>query len=129
MERVDTILSGGIVVTTMDEMTDLAEILVRYPKPPVKGPGIFTASGAFVGLSNDMAEELGFEFPAIEPATPQTPQEPINATTCSADMLKRAAVPGGNTHQTSPPAASISRIAAGRMTRAAPRCAYLPRGR
>jgi acyl-CoA synthetase (NDP forming) len=61
--------AGAIVATTMDEMMDLAEILVRYPKPPVKGPGILTASGAFVGLSNDMAEELGFEFPAVEPAT------------------------------------------------------------
>jgi acetate---CoA ligase (ADP-forming) len=61
--------AGAIVVTTMDEMMDLAELLVRYPKPPVKGPGILTASGAFVGLSNDMAEELGFEFPSLEPAT------------------------------------------------------------
>jgi acyl-CoA synthetase (NDP forming) len=61
--------AGAIVATTMDEMMDLAEILVCYPKPPVKGPGILTASGAFVGLSNDMAEELGFEFPAVEPAT------------------------------------------------------------
>src|SRR3954452_16433852 len=61
--------AGAIVVTTMDEMMDLSEILVRYPKPPVKGPAIFTASGAFVGLSNDMAEELGFEFPAVDPAT------------------------------------------------------------
>jgi acyl-CoA synthetase (NDP forming) len=61
--------AGAIVATTMDEMMDLAEILVRYPKPPVKGLGILTASGAFVGLSNDMAEELGFEFPAVEPAT------------------------------------------------------------
>jgi acyl-CoA synthetase (NDP forming) len=61
--------AGAIVVGTMDEMMDLAEILVRYPKPPVKGPGILTASGAFVGLSNDMAEELGFEFPQVEPAT------------------------------------------------------------
>jgi acyl-CoA synthetase (NDP forming) len=61
--------AGAIVVTTMDEMMDLSEILVRYPKPPVKGVGILTASGAFVGLSNDMAEELGFEFPPIEPAT------------------------------------------------------------
>jgi acyl-CoA synthetase (NDP forming) len=61
--------AGAIVTTTMDETMDLAEILVRYPKPPVKGPGILTASGAFVGLSNDMAEELGFEFPAVEPST------------------------------------------------------------
>jgi acetate---CoA ligase (ADP-forming) len=61
--------AGAIVVGTMDEMMDLAEILVRYPKPPVKGPGVLTASGAFVGLSNDMAEELGLDFPPVEPAT------------------------------------------------------------
>jgi acyl-CoA synthetase (NDP forming) len=61
--------AGAIVVTTMDEMIDLAEILVRFPKPPAKGPGILTASGAFVGLANDMAEELGFEFPQVEPGT------------------------------------------------------------
>ncbi|MBX9824115.1 MAG: acetate--CoA ligase family protein [Xanthobacteraceae bacterium] len=61
--------AGAIVVGTMDEMIDLAEILVRFPKPPAKGPGILTASGAFVGLANDMAEELGFEFPQVEPET------------------------------------------------------------
>jgi acyl-CoA synthetase (NDP forming) len=61
--------AGAIVVTTMDEMMDLAEILVRYPKPPVKGPGILTASGAFVGLSNDMAEDLELEFPQVESST------------------------------------------------------------
>jgi acetate---CoA ligase (ADP-forming) len=61
--------AGAIVVTTMDEMMDLAEILLRYPKPPVKGPGILTASGAFVGLANDMAEDLGLEFPRVEPRT------------------------------------------------------------
>jgi acetate---CoA ligase (ADP-forming) len=69
--------AGAIVVTTMDEMMDLAEILVRYPKPPSKGPGILTASGAFVGLSNDMAEDLGLEFPAVEPATLKIFQEAL----------------------------------------------------
>src|SRR6185295_14282190 len=61
--------AGAIVVTAMDEMMDLAEILVRYPMPPAKGPGVLTASGAFVGLANDMAEDLGFEFPAVQPET------------------------------------------------------------
>jgi acyl-CoA synthetase (NDP forming) len=61
--------AGAIVVGTMDEMMDLSEILVRFPKPPAKGPGILTASGAFVGLANDMAEELGMEFPQLDPAT------------------------------------------------------------
>jgi acetate---CoA ligase (ADP-forming) len=61
--------AGAIVVTTMDEMMDLSEILVRFPNPPVKGPGVLTASGAFVGLSNDMAEDLGLDFPELAPAT------------------------------------------------------------
>ena len=59
--------AGAIVVSTMDEMMDLAEIMVRYPKPPVKGPGILTASGAFVALSNDFAEDLGLDFPSLDP--------------------------------------------------------------
>jgi acyl-CoA synthetase (NDP forming) len=63
--------AGAIVVGTMDEMMDLAELLVRFPQPPVKGPGILTASGAFVGLANDMAEDLGLEYPPVEPATLQ----------------------------------------------------------
>jgi len=61
--------AGAIVVSTMDEMMDLVEILVRYPSPPTKGPGILTASGAYVGLTNDFAEELGLEIPELEPAT------------------------------------------------------------
>ena len=67
--------AGAVVVTTMDEMMDLAELLVRFPNPPSNGPGILTASGAFVGLANDMAEELGFEFPQVEPATLKRFQE------------------------------------------------------
>ncbi|HEY5606911.1 MAG TPA: acetate--CoA ligase family protein [Alphaproteobacteria bacterium] len=61
--------AGAIVVSTMDEMMDLVEILVRYPSPPTKGPGILTASGAYVGLTNDFAEEVGLELPELEPAT------------------------------------------------------------
>ena len=61
--------AGAIVVSTMDEMMDLVEILVRYPIPPTKGPGILTASGAYVGLTNDFAEEVGLELPELEPAT------------------------------------------------------------
>jgi acyl-CoA synthetase (NDP forming) len=61
--------AGAIVVSTMDEMMDLVEILVRYPIPPTRGPGILTASGAFVALTNDFAEEVGLELPELEPAT------------------------------------------------------------
>jgi acyl-CoA synthetase (NDP forming) len=61
--------AGAIVVATMDEMMDLIAILARYPVPPTKGPGILTASGAYVGLVNDFAEEIGLELPELEPAT------------------------------------------------------------
>ena len=61
--------AGAIVVSTMDEMMDLVEILQRFPMPPTKGPGILTASGAYVGLTNDFAEEVGLELPELEPAT------------------------------------------------------------
>jgi len=61
--------AGAVVVSTMDEMMDLVEILVRYPVPPAKGPGILTASGAYVGLTNDFAEDMGLEIPELDPAT------------------------------------------------------------
>jgi acyl-CoA synthetase (NDP forming) len=61
--------SGALVVNTMDEMMDLMEILLRYPTPSSKGPGILTASGAFVGVTNDFAEDIGLEIPELEPAT------------------------------------------------------------
>jgi acyl-CoA synthetase (NDP forming) len=61
--------AGAIVVQSMDEMMDLVEILQRFPTPPTKGPGILTASGAYVGLTNDFAEDVGLELPELEPAT------------------------------------------------------------
>src|SRR5947208_6519334 len=61
--------AGAIVVSTMDEMMDLVEILQRFPTPPAKGPGILTASGAYVALTNDFAEDLGLDIPELDPAT------------------------------------------------------------
>jgi acyl-CoA synthetase (NDP forming) len=64
--------AGAIVVTTMDETMDLVAILQRFPVPPTKGPGILTASGAYVALTNDLAEEIGLDLPELEPATLKT---------------------------------------------------------
>ncbi|HUI95356.1 MAG TPA: acetate--CoA ligase family protein [Xanthobacteraceae bacterium] len=61
--------AGAVVVSAMDETMDLVEILQRFPDPPAKGPGIITASGAYVGLTNDFAEGVGLELPELEPAT------------------------------------------------------------
>lgn len=61
--------AGAVVVGTMDELMDLVEILQRYPTPPTKGPGVLTASGAYVGLTNDFAEDVGLDLPELDPAT------------------------------------------------------------
>ena len=58
--------AGAIVVSSMDELMDLVEILQRFPMPPTKGPGILTASGAYVGLTNDFAEEVGLDLPELD---------------------------------------------------------------
>ncbi len=63
--------AGAVVVSTMDETMDLVEILQRFPTPPSKGPGILTASGAYVGLTDDFAEETGLDIPELAPATLQ----------------------------------------------------------
>jgi acyl-CoA synthetase (NDP forming) len=64
--------AGAVVVSAMDELMDLVELLQRFPEPPTKGPGILTASGAYVGLTNDFAEEVGLELPELDPATLET---------------------------------------------------------
>jgi acetate---CoA ligase (ADP-forming) len=69
MVKVQVEDAGAVVVSTMDETMDLVEILQRFPTPPSKGPGILTASGAYVGLTDDFAEDIGLEIPALEPAT------------------------------------------------------------
>jgi acyl-CoA synthetase (NDP forming) len=69
--------AGAIVVGGMDETMDLVQILQRFPTPPAKGPGIITASGAYVGLVNDFAEDIGLELPELEPATLQKIRETL----------------------------------------------------
>lgn len=86
--------AGVLVVDTLDELVDVAELLTRYPEPPVKGPAVLTASGAFVALINDFTENSGLEFPELAPATMEklraalpafgTPNNPLDTTAGSA---------------------------------------------
>jgi len=71
--------AGAIVVDALDEATDLAEILTRYPAPPAQGPALLTGSGAFVALSSDLAEELGLDLPRLEPGTLSVLKEALPA--------------------------------------------------
>jgi len=56
------------VVETMEELVDVTELLARF-KPPVKGPGIITNSGAVKGFALDFCDAIGLDVPRLEPAT------------------------------------------------------------
>lgn len=58
-----------IMVETLEELIDTAEILARFPKPPVKGAAVMTNSGAFKGYALDFAETIGLDLPALSPAS------------------------------------------------------------
>lgn len=54
------------VVATMDELIDVTEMLIRFPKIPSKGALVFGESGCFKALALDLAEEVGLDLPAPE---------------------------------------------------------------
>src|SRR3954454_6342740 len=56
------------VVETVEELIDVTELLARL-KPPVKGPGIITNSGAVKGFALDFCDSIGFEVPRLAPTT------------------------------------------------------------
>jgi len=56
---------AAVLVETLDELIDTAEILARFAKPPEKGAAVLTNSGAFKGYALDLAETIGLELPAL----------------------------------------------------------------
>ena len=83
--------AGVTLVDTLEELVDVAEILARYPQPPVAGPGILTFSGGFCAIAHDFLEEEGLEMPplseavraALEPKLPPyiPPKNPLDLGT------------------------------------------------
>src|SRR5204863_3380151 len=59
------------VVESVEELLDVTELLARF-KPPVKGPGIITNSGAVKGFALDFCDSIGFDVPRLAPATIDT---------------------------------------------------------
>jgi acyl-CoA synthetase (NDP forming) len=51
------------LVGTMDELIDVTEMMLRWPKLPSKGPLVFGESGCFKALVLDLAEEVGLDLP------------------------------------------------------------------
>lgn len=54
---------------SLDELCDLASILLRFPRPSAQGPAIVTGSGAIKSMSLDHADACGLDLPAFAPAT------------------------------------------------------------
>jgi acyl-CoA synthetase (NDP forming) len=57
-----------VLVETLEELLDTAEILARFAAPPVKGAAVMTNSGAFKGYTIDFAETLGLDLPVLSAA-------------------------------------------------------------
>lgn len=83
--------TGVVLVETLEELVDVAEILARYPVAPTKGPGVLTFSGGFCAIAHDFFEDQGLEMPALteevraalEPKLPSyiPPKNPVDLGT------------------------------------------------
>ena len=50
---------GVIVTGGLDELIDVSELMTRFPNAPTAGPAVLTDSGAFRGMTLDLAEAIG----------------------------------------------------------------------
>ncbi len=57
--------AGVIHADTMEELVDVAQILVRCRELPSGGAAIFTESGAFKALAIDLCDRVGLELPGL----------------------------------------------------------------
>lgn len=58
-----------LLVGSLEELIDTAELLARFPAPPTSGAAIITNSGAFKGFALDFCETIGLDLPKPSPAT------------------------------------------------------------
>jgi acyl-CoA synthetase (NDP forming) len=61
--------AGAVMVDSLEQLIDVAELLARFPEPPTKGLAILTDSGAVKGLALDQCEALGLDLPPPAPET------------------------------------------------------------
>jgi acetate---CoA ligase (ADP-forming) len=60
---------GVIAVDGLDELIDISELMARFPNFSPAGPAVLTDSGAFKGVTLDLADAVGLELPPLSPAT------------------------------------------------------------
>lgn len=58
--------AGVLRLETVEELVDVAELVLRCPQPPRGGLAIITDSGAFKSLAADFCEAVGAELPPLE---------------------------------------------------------------
>jgi acyl-CoA synthetase (NDP forming) len=83
--------AGIFLADTLEQLSDVTEILTRYPTPPTAGIGIVTFSGAFCGIVYDFCEDVGLEVPPLSAEAEATltpllpsfapPRNPLDLTT------------------------------------------------
>ena len=56
-----------LLVQSLEELFDVAELALRFPAPPSKGLAIVTDFGAIKGLALDYCETLGLDLPPLSP--------------------------------------------------------------
>lgn len=61
--------AGAVLVETLEELVDVAEILARSGSPASGGVGIVTTSGAFCGIALDYCDSIGLDVPRLAPKT------------------------------------------------------------
>ena len=59
---------GVVLVDTIEELIDTAELLVRF-SPPQAGAAVITNSGAFKGFALDFCEAIALDLPKPQPDT------------------------------------------------------------
>ncbi len=63
--------AGVAMVDSLDELFDVAAILLRHPAPAAGGTAFMTGTGAMKNLALDFADAIGLDLPALAPATTQ----------------------------------------------------------
>ncbi|HVA11748.1 MAG TPA: acetate--CoA ligase family protein [Stellaceae bacterium] len=60
--------SAVLQVESLEELIDVAELMMRFPTPPTKGCAMVTDSGAVKGMTLDLCDALGLDLPPLTPA-------------------------------------------------------------
>jgi acyl-CoA synthetase (NDP forming) len=61
--------AGVVLVETLEELTDVAQLLIRCPALPRAGAAVFAESGAFKALALDFCERVGLDLPELPEPT------------------------------------------------------------